>query len=313
MIGAVDIGGTKIAVGQVDGNGRLLSRLESSTDANQGYEDALRRIEEMLRETGKNAGGEMKGVGIGCTGPVYPLSGEVGDVEFLPGWKGKNLVADLKQILGTSVAMENDADAVALGEALHGAGGGRKNLIFVTVGTGIGGGMILNRQLYRGVDYSHPEIGHHIIDASSGPRCYCGARGCWEVLASGPAMAQWFTAQSPKGLVETEILSAKEICTLALQSNETALRAVEREAYYLGLGLGNLITLFTPEVIVLGGSVMKSLPLFWDGIWKTIAANCGEVPFEKTILASASLGEDAALIGAAQVWRHRFGGCGRTA
>ena len=311
MIGAVDIGGTKIAVGQVDGNGRLLSQLESPTDADRGYEHALRRIEEMLRETAKAAGEEMKGVGIGCTGPVYPLSGEIGNVQFLPGWEGKNLVADLGRIFGTSVAMENDADAVALGEALCGAGRGRKSLIFVTVGTGIGGGIILNDQLYRGVDYSHPEIGHHVIDAS-GPRCYCGAHGCWEVLARGPAMVEWFTAQTSNGFSRTENLTAKGICELARKKNELAFRTIEREAYYLGLGLANLITLFTPEVIVLGGSVMKSLPLFWDGIWKTIAANCGEVPFEKTILASASLGADAALIGAAQVWHHRFRGHGRT-
>jgi len=312
MIGAVDIGGTKIAVGQVDGNGRLLSRLESSTDADRGYEDALRRIEEMLRETAKGTGGEMTGVGIGCTGPVYPLSGEIGSVEFLPGWEGKNLVADLKRIFDTSVAMENDADAVALGEALCGAGKGRKSLIFVTVGTGIGGGIILNGQLYRGVDYSHPEIGHHIIDAS-GPLCYCGAHGCWEVLARGPAMVEWFTAQEPNGFSGAANLTAKKVCEMARGKNELAFRAVEREAYYLGLGLANLITLFTPEAIVLGGSVMKSLPLFWDGIWKTIAANCGEVPFQKTVLASASLGEDAPLIGAAQVWHHRFGGYGSTA
>jgi glucokinase len=311
MIGAVDIGGTKIAVGQVDGNGRLLSRVESSTDADRGYEHALLRIEEMLRETAKGAGGEMKGVGIGCTGPVYPLSGEIGDVEFLPGWQGKNLVADLNRILGTSVAMENDADAVAIGEALCGAGQGKKSLIFVTVGTGIGGGIILNGQLYRGVDYSHPEIGHHVIDAS-GPQCYCGARGCWEVLARGPAMVEWFATQTANEL-GVEPLTAKTICELAQQGHEVALRTVQREARYLGLGLANLITLFTPEVIVLGGSVMKSLPLFWDGIWKTIAANCSQVPFEKTILASASLGADAPLIGAAQVWHHRFRGYGRTA
>ncbi|PYV75956.1 MAG: glucokinase, partial [Acidobacteria bacterium] len=235
MIGAVDIGGTKIAVGQVDRNGLLLSQLESPTEAGKGYEHALVRIEEMLRETAKDAGGQMRGVGIGCTGPVYPLSGEIGDVEFLPGWQGKNLVADLNRIFGTSVAIENDADAVALGEALCGAGKGRGSLIFATVGTGIGGGIVLNGQLYRGVDYSHPEIGHHVIDAS-GPRCYCGAHGCWEVLAAGPAMVEWFTSQEPNGVSGTENLTAKKICELARGKNELASRAVEREAHYLGLG-----------------------------------------------------------------------------
>ena len=312
MIGAVDIGGTKIAVGQVDRNGHLLAQTQVSTDADRGYQHALDRIADMLRETSKSAGGQMAGVGIGCTGPVYPLTGKIGNVQFLPGWNGKNLVSDLKQIFGTSVAMENDADAVALGEALCGAGKGKRSLIYVTVGTGIGGGIILNQQLYRGVDDSHPEIGHHIIDAS-GPRCYCGANGCWEVLARGPAMAEWFTSQAPRDLPSLESVTAKKICELAEQGHSLALKSVEREAYYLGLGLANLITLFTPEVIVLGGSLAKSLPLFLDGIHKTISANCGEVPFQKTRLASSSFGPDAPLIGAAQVWHHRFGGYRRSA
>lgn len=312
MIGAVDIGGTKIAVGQVDQSGRLLTRLECPTDVDRGYEDALQRIEEMLKETAKTAGGEMRGIGIGCTGPVYPLTGEIGDVEFLRTWKGRNIVEDLHRIFAKSVAMENDADAVALGEAMCGAGKGKQSLICVTIGTGIGGGIIINGQLYRGVDYSHPEIGHHIIDAS-GPRCYCGANGCWEVLAAGPAMVEWFTSQAAKDFPRNGPITAKKICELARERDELALRGVEREAYYLGLGLANLVNLFTPELIILGGSVMGSLPLFWDGICKTIAANCGEVPFEKTVLAAASLGADAPLIGAAQVWQHRFGRYGRAA
>jgi glucokinase len=309
MIGAIDIGGTKIAVGQVDGSGQLLARLDCPTEAERGYDDAVRRMGEMLNETARTAGGEMRGIGIGCTGPVYPLTGEIGEVEFLRTWKGRNLVEDLHRIFGKSVALENDADAVALAEAACGTGKGKQSLICVTVGTGIGIGIVLHGQLYRGVDYSHPEIGHHIIDAS-GPRCYCGANGCWEVLACGAAMVQWFTTLAPN---EAEAVTAKRVCELAQQGHEVALRTVEREARYLGLGLANLITIFVPEMIVLGGSVMKSLPLFWDGIWKTIAANCSQVPFEKTIVAAASLGADAPLIGAAQVWQHRFGRYGRAA
>src|SRR5437764_5595069 len=158
MIGAIDIGGTKIAVGQVDGEGRVLSRQESPTDAPRGYGDALERITKMLRETARGNGGKMSGIGIGCTGPVYPLTGEIGVVDFLPGWQGKNLVADLAEAFQTRVAMENDADAAALGESLS-QGAGKRSLVYVTVGTGIGGGIILDGKLYRGVDYSHPEIG----------------------------------------------------------------------------------------------------------------------------------------------------------
>src|SRR6267143_3373334 len=100
MIGAVEIGGNKIAVGMVEGSGRLLSRMESPTDADRGYSDGLDRIAGMLRDAARSAAGEITGIGIGCTGPVYPCTGEIGVVEFLPGWQGKNRVADLSGVFG---------------------------------------------------------------------------------------------------------------------------------------------------------------------------------------------------------------------
>ena len=305
MIGAVDIGGTKIAVGIVDDTGRLLSRLESPTDAHRGYSDGLDRIVGMLRETARIAGAQLSGIGIGSTGMVYPFSGAFGDVDFLPGWQGNNPVKDLAQVFNVTVALENDADASALGEASWGAGKGKSRLIYVTVGTGIGGGIILDGQLYRGADMAHPEISHHVIDPS-GPPCTCGFSGCWESLATGPAMVAWFKTNAAVDSRYPADLTAKQVCQLAQQGDELARRAVEREAYYLGLGLANLINLFVPDVIVLGGSVMKSAALFLDGIRKTIRQGCRFVPFEKTELALASLGEDANLIGAARVWHHRF-------
>ncbi len=305
MIGAVDIGGTKIAVGMVDDTGRVLSKLESPTDAYRGYSNGLERIIGMLRETARDAGVEITGIGIGSTGMVYPGSGAFGDVDFLPGWQGNNPVEDLARALNVTVALENDADASALGEACWGAGRGKSRLIYVTVGTGIGGGIILDGQLYRGADMAHPEISHHVIDPA-GPFCTCGFRGCWESLATGPAMVAWLRTRVATDHCYPADLTAKQICQLAQQGDELARRTVEREAYYLGLGLANLINLFVPDVIVLGGSVMKSGALFLDGIRKVIRQGCRFVPFEKTELALASLAEDANLIGAARVWHHRF-------
>lgn len=306
MIGAVDIGGTKIAVGMIDDKGKVLSKLESPTNAAGGYANGLLRIIEMLRRTSQEARVEISGIGIGSTGVVYPGSGAFGDVDLLPGWQGNNPVQDLAREFKVRVALENDADASALGEAGWGAGKLKSRLIYVTVGTGIGGGIILDGQLYRGADMAHPEISHHVIDPS-GPDCSCGFRGCWESLATGPAMAAWFNANAAGDGRSPESLTAAQICQLAKRGDELAMRAVEREAYYLGLGLANLINLFVPDVIVLGGSVMKSAPLFLDGIRKTIRQGCRFVPHEKTELALASLGEDANLIGAARVWHHRFG------
>ncbi len=305
VIGAVDIGGTKIAVGMVDDSGKVLSRLESPTDAAGGYASGLARMIDMLRRTSKDAGVDFSGIGIGSTGVVYPGSGAFGDVDLLPGWQGNNPVQDLAREFKVAVALENDADASALGEAGWGAGKMKSRLVYVTVGTGIGGGIILDGQLYRGVDMAHPEISHHVIDPS-GPDCSCGYRGCWESLATGPAMAAWFNANAAGDRRSAENLSAAQVCQLAKRGDELATRAVERETYYLGLGLANLINLFVPDVIVLGGSVMKSAVLFLDGIRKVIRQGCRFVPYEKTELALASLGEDANLIGAARVWHHRY-------
>ena len=305
MIGAVDIGGTKIAVGMIDGHGKVLARLECSTDADRGYPEALRRIVEMLRATAQTANTKTSGIGIGSTGPVYPLTGEIGDVNFFPHWKGENPVRDLSQIFEVRVAMENDADAAALGEAGWGAGQNKSRLIYVTVGTGIGTGLIVDGQVYRGVDQSHPEIGHHrhrslwaalLVRLSR----LLGIPGGWS--SYGHVAGE----QCTTGLFARCLISAPKRFANWL-SKATPGRCVPSttKAHYLGLGLANLVTMFVPEVIVLGGSVMKSAVLFLEGIRKVIAASCRFVPYEKTELALASLGEDSNLIGAARVWHYR--------
>jgi glucokinase len=311
MIGAVDIGGTKIATGIVDAEGRVLTRAQIPTNAEAGYRRAIDATIEMLRAAEQKTGQKITGIGIGSTGPVYPLTGEIGDVNFFPNWNGENPVKDLERAFHVGVAMENDADAAALGEAGWGAGRNKSRLIYVTVGTGIGVGLIFDGKVYRGVDYSHPEIGHHMIDLS-GPPCYCGFSGCWESLATGPAMETWMAANIPADYPLKKELTAKRICELARAGDNFATRAVEREARYLSLGLANLVTLYVPDAIVLGGSVMNSSDLFLDTIHKTIAASCRFVPFERCEIALASLGEEANLIGAARVWYHKFAPAGDT-
>ena len=304
MIGAVDIGGTKIAVGIVDDKGKVLARAQTPTDGDS-YAKGLEAIARMLREASAQVGATVTGIGIGATGPVDPIRGEFGDVDFLPGWRSKNLVGDLQQSFAVRVAMENDGDAAALAEAGWGAGRSRTRLIYVTVGTGIGGGIIVDGELYRGVDGAHPEIGHQVLDPS-GPPCSCGFRGCWESLAAGPAMVAWLDRHAPARYLHRPGITAKRICELAIEGDELAEQAVEHEAYYLGLGLANLISMFTPDAIVLGGSVMKSAPLFMKRIREVIRGGCRFVPAEKTELMLASLGDDTNLIGAARVWHYRF-------
>ena len=304
MIGAVDIGGTKIAVGIVDDDGKVLARTETPSDPNN-YPASLEWIARSLRETAHKADVELTGIGIGSTGPVDPISGEFGEVDFLPGWRHKNLVNDLEGLFHVSAALENDGDAAALAEAAWGAGRNRSRFIYITVGTGIGGGIILDGKLYRGVDGAHPEVGHQVIDLN-GPPCSCGFRGCWESLAAGPAMVTWLRANAPADYPHLRGITGKRICELARQGDALALEAVEHEAYYLGLGLANLINLFTPGAIVLSGSVMKSADLLMDRIRAVIRSGCRFVPADKTELMLASLGDDTNLIGAARVWHNRF-------
>ena len=295
MIGAVDIGGTKFAVGIVNDRGKVVARSEMPNRPEHGAEVGFSNITKMLHETSAQAGGTLQGIGIGCTGPVYPLTGELGPNEFLPGWEGINLVDELQKTFHLSVAIENDADAAALGEFAWGAGRVATRFIYLTVSTGIGGGIVLNGQLYRGVDGSHPEIGHHVIDPS-GPKCFCGAQGCWESLASGLALAR--SAGKP---------TAYEVCEAARRGDTVALAAIERQGIYLGLGLANLITIFVPDIIALGGGVMQSLDLFEDKINEIIQSTCRLVPSEKTRFLPAALGRNVGLVGAAQVWKQRFG------
>lgn len=306
MVGAVDIGGTKIAVGVVDSFGRVLATRSTPSGVHCAYSDGVARIAEILRAMAVETGVEVRGIGIGSTGPINPLTGEFGDVDFLPLWRHTNPAEDLARAFGVRVAAENDADAGALGEAAWGAGKGKKRLIYVTVGTGIGAAVILDGQLYRGVEGSHPEIGHHVIDAG-GPPCSCGLNGCWEALASGTAMAEWFQREASKNDIRAYAgWSAREICDGARQGDELARRAVKREARYLGLGVANLINVFAPDAIVLGGSLMKSADLFLTDARAVVRTGCRFVPAEKCEIALASLGENANLIGAAQIWYHRF-------
>jgi glucokinase len=306
-IGAVDIGGTKIAVGAVNQDGKVLSKIESSTGSNWGYAQGLELVATMLQRAASDAGMSLQGIGIGSTGPVDPFTGRFGDIDFLPQWRGRNPVEDLANIFNVRVALENDADAAALAESGWGAGKNKSRLIYVTVGTGIGGGIILDGKLYRGVDGAHPEIGHQVLDPA-GPLCSCGFRGCWESLAAGPGIAAWLRNEVPAGYPGRATLTAKRIYELASEGDAAAISAVKRQNFYLALGLANLINLFTPDLIVLGGSVMKGAGQFLEDIRHTLRTGCRFVPLEKTSLALASLGEDANLIGAARVWHYRFAG-----
>lgn len=310
LVGAVDIGGTKIAVGLVNSNGNIIEQEVCPTDREKDYHAGLESIHRLLEHClRRKPEANLLGIGIGCTGPVDPQTGVLGPNSFLPLWEGASLLDLLQERIGLSIAIENDADAAALGEYAWGAGQGAPRFIYVTVSTGIGCGILLDGRLYRGAGGAHPELGHILIDPSQGSLCYCGGHGCWENLASGPALAAWYSAQRrERGLNENGLVNpdAREVCALAELGDPLAREAVMREGYYLGIGLANLVTTFVPDVIVLGGGVIESWSMFAETARSVIRQSCGLVPYERTALRPASLGTRTGLAGAARVWFHHF-------
>jgi glucokinase len=295
--GAVDVGGTKIAVGVVDNNGKVLARFDRPTKSFPSPVAAVEAVVQLLGEAQEQAGLEIQGIGIGCTGPVYPHKGTIGNVEFLPGWEGFNIVDCLKAKINLPTYLENDADAGALGEWRWGSGKQAHQFLYITVGTGIGVGIIQNGVIYRGIAGSHPEIGHHVIDLH-GPVCFCGARGCWESMAGGRALEKLAQSHHPAG----ERIDAQQLCHLADKGDEFAERIVQQSARNLAIGVANLIMIFAPDVISFGGGLMQSFHIFKPMLDQVISRQCHLMPYSEIKIMRAQLGVNTGLIGAAQIF-----------
>jgi glucokinase len=295
FIGGIDIGGTKIAAGVVSSEGSVVDFREFPTADMRDPGKAVDQIGEYFNCIQRRTQEPLYGIGIGCTGPVDPIIGRIGSVEFLEGWEGFDIVSEFKEKVETIVYLENDADASAIGEMLFGVGRDSDHFINVTVGTGIGVGVILNKQLFRGVDGTHPEIGHHIINIS-GPHCSCGAQGCWESMAGGKA-----TLLATKNKYGMEYGSTAELYEAALNNDKNALAAVRDEALYLGIGISNIITIFAPDTISISGGILRCQDLIWDPILQSMQQNCGLIDIQKIKIVPSALGKHTGLIGAASI------------
>lgn len=300
VVVGIDIGGTKMAAAAVTSEGIILARHAQPTEAGRGFADGLRRmvalIERVLSEAGC-AGADLAAVGIGCAGPVDPLRGTIDNPYTLPTWDGVDVVGPLQARFGVPVGLENDADAAALGEYWLGAGQGARILTMVTVGTGIGGGVIVDGRVYRGAGGGHPEIGHLGIDPQ-GPACYCGMRGCWESLASGPAMAARLLDRAP-GL-DRDTLTGAEVVRRARGGDPAAMAVVAEMAAIHARGVVTLLNLYLPDALILGGGVMEAYDLFAPSI-QTLAAADTMAPRGTEAIRPAALGNDAGLLGAARL------------
>ena len=304
----IDLGGTIVRAGAIDAGANLLTTNQTPIEAHQGPQAGLARIVSIIKKTISDCGNRnLVGIGIGCTGPLDPIRGTIQNPYTLPTWEDVPIVAPLVELFGVPVTLENDADVAALGEYWAGAGKNVRRLYAITVGTGVGTAFIHDGQIYRGVGGAHPDGGHQIIDPA-GPPCYCGANGCWESLASGPAIAGQARAYLPDYPTSRVLtlahgdanrIDAQMVAHAALESDPLGCSVMEKTARYFSLGVVNIITLFVPEVIVLSGGVMQSASLFMPAIEEAIAKHNIMVPASLVKILPAQLGYHAGLFGAA--------------
>jgi glucokinase len=300
----VDIGGTLVRVGAFDGTGQLLRQNEASI-ASIGPDNGLRLIEQLIHKTLDSVqASALLGIGIGCTGPLDVVRGLVNNPYTLEGWSNIPIVERLNKTFNVPVHLENDADAAALGEYWQGAGRDAKRLYAVTVGTGVGTALIVDGEIYRGLDGSHPEGGHQLIDPE-GPECYCGHRGCWESLISGLAISSH--ARSVKNnehllalaLNDPSRVTAHFIAEAARAGDPVASGIMQKAARDFSLGIINIISFFVPDVLVLSGGVMKSADLFLPTLEQALKTPNPMVPFDRVNILPAKLGYYAGLYGGA--------------
>jgi glucokinase len=300
----MDIGGTHVRVGAFDSGGQLLGQNEASI-ASIGPENGLRLIEQLIHEVlGSVNSASLLGIGIGCTGPLDTVRGLINNPYTLEGWSNVPIVERLNKTFHVPVHLENDADAAALGEYWQGAGRDAKRLYAVTVGTGVGTALIVDGKIYRGVDGSHPEGGHQLIDPE-GPECYCGHPGCWESLISGTAISS--AARNARGNEQLITLAGGDPNRLDTRSVAEAARAgmpvaveiMQKAARDFSLGIINIISFFVPDVLVLSGGVMKSADLFLPTLEKTLKTPNPMVPFDRVQILPAKLGYYAGIYGGA--------------
>ena len=273
FIVGVDLGGTKIYTVLATLDGKAQAEVEVPTYAAEGYEQVLGRIAGTVDKVKRLAGlsGRLLRVGLGAPGP---LDIEKGVVYVAPnlGWRDVPLKASLEALLGVPVFLDNDANLAAWGEFVYGAGKGMRNLVYITVSTGIGGGLVFGGRLYRGAGYGAGEIGH-ITVLPDGPRCHCGNRGCLEALASGTAVAreakELIARGGGQGILAlaggaVEAVTAKTVGLAAAQGDAEARELFVNAARWLGIGVAAVLNLLNPEVVVLGGGMMRSAALFWE-------------------------------------------------
>ncbi|MGA4645223.1 ROK family protein [Limisphaera sp. 4302-co] len=311
----VDLGGTKILTGVFDASLKLLGTAKVSTRAERGLDTVCERIERCIREALEGAGhklAQVRAIGIGAPGAVDADRSTVLFAPNLPGWRNVPLGRRLARALDRPVVVGNDANVCTLGVHEVELRAQPRHLVGVFVGTGIGGGLVLNGQLYEGASHTAAEIGHMILEVN-GPKCGCGNRGCWEALASRTAIYRRLRQAVDAGEKtiltdwlgrELEDLRSNELRKAWHHGDKLVRRILLQTADYLGLGIASLVNLLNPEVVALGGGLIQALHAeLMPRITETARARMMPGSERALTLLASRLGDHAGITGAAVLAR----------
>lgn len=304
LVCAVDLGGTNLRVAIVDRHGHIHQHLKCKTPATSNALEIVSAIAEAVRAC-KQRAPAIQAVSVVVPGSVQHGTGVVVNAPNIPSLAGFKLGVALEKELNHSVLIENDANAAALGEMWKGAGRGHRTIICLTLGTGVGSGIILDGELWRGIDGTAGEIGHTSVTPFGSVRCKCGNIGCLEVYASATAIVRMTQEGLPNhlesslhSLPETEI-SAEQIARAAIEGDELALNIFHKMGTYLGIAIANAVNTLNPEVVVLGGGVSASFDLFVHQTRAEVLRRAFPVPAKRCQILRSECGDDAGLLGAA--------------
>jgi len=294
----IDLGGTNLRAGLVDAEGRILKRAATLTRAAEGKEKVISRITGLVKELSDS---RHIPVGVASPGPVERGTGVLLNPPNLPGWHRVDLKYELQSRLRRKVYVENDANMVACGEFHYGAGKGARSLLCLTIGTGIGSGLILDGSLYTGDHGFAAELGHTVIDPR-GPDCGCGARGCLESLAAARAMVSEARRLIRDGAATTlegaeGELTAEAIGLAAAEGDAVAEQVLERAGRHLGIAISNAVALLDVSLVVVGGGISRAKDLILEPIRKTVARTLLDYDLRELEIVPSELGDDAGILG----------------
>jgi fructokinase len=284
----IDLGGTKIEGIVLDAGGCSLARERVPTERERGYDHIVARTADLVARLRPAAPG-VAAVGIGTPGSISARDGTLKNSNTTC-LNGRPLHADLERAIGLPVRMENDANCFAVAEAVHGAGRGHRIVFGVILGTGVGGGIVVDGRVWSGRQHIAGEWGHHRLDPA-GPACYCGQRGCAEALLSGPALERAYVAAGGTAM------DAAAIAARAGAGDPTAVLVLDRYLDWFGRALANLINILDPEVVVLGGG-LSNLDVLYDRGRQAVARYVFNDEL-RTPIVRHGLGDSAGVIGAA--------------